>query len=225
MEKAVAVMDSFAKKVIEEKRRNGIKAGREGDMLDMFMGMKDDDGKDLSDQELRDHVLNFIIAGRDTTAQTLSWAIWELGQHPECERKLREEVLAVCGKDGEVTYEQLKDLKYTNAVFNETLRLHANVPAQARRATEDTVLPGTGTKVYKDQVVQVSSWAMGHLERIWGKDAKQFKPERWIDEKGSLIKANQYQWPVFNAGPRICLGMNSEFRLGALLLMLIKLFI
>ena len=56
--------------------------------------------------------------------------------------------------------------------------------------------------------MQVSSWAMGHLTSIWGPDAKSFKPERWIDDKGSLIKENQYKWPVFNAGPRICLGMN-----------------
>lgn len=200
MEHAIKVMDDFAAGVIAQKRKSGVKPGKEGDMLDLFMSMKGDGDEELTDAELRDHVLNFIIAGRDTTAQTLSWAVYEVSQHPEIERKLRAEILSIVGKDREIVYDDLKELKYTNAVFNETLRLHANVPAQARRVTADCVLPGTGTKVYKDQLVQVSSWAMGHLERIWGPDAKEFRPERWIDEKGSLVKVNNFQWPVFNAG-------------------------
>ncbi|KAI9001815.1 cytochrome P450 [Hyaloraphidium curvatum] len=207
MQDAVATIDSFVYQLIAEKRARGAKPGREGDILDLFMGLRDDDGKEFDDKYLRDVVVNFILAGRDTTAQTLSWTLWELAQHRDIEQRLREEILEAVGKDGEITYEACKDLKLCTAVFNETLRIHANVPVQQRYVVEDCVMPGTGTRIYAGQVVQVSSYAMGHLERIW-LVCRQFKPDRWFDEKGNLIKENQFKWPVFNAGPRICLGMN-----------------
>ncbi|KAI9023401.1 cytochrome P450 [Hyaloraphidium curvatum] len=219
MEWAIGVLDAFAQKVITAKRKSG-KAPPEGkgDILDLFLALRKEDGSEWTDIELRDIVMNFLIAGRDTTAQTLSWLFWELSRNPQVEKKLREEIIAVVGKTGDITYDQTKEMKYANAVFNETLRLHANVPAQARRAAEDCVLPGTGTPIYKGNAVQVSSYAMGYLERIWGPDAKTFRPERWIDEKGSLIKENQFKWPVFNAGPRICLGMNMATQEGIIFL-------
>jgi cytochrome P450 len=172
----------------------------------------------------------FTIAGRDTTAQTLTWVFWNLANNPEVEKKARAEVQAVLnGKEPD--YESIKELKYLNAIFNETLRLQANVPGNILTCTKDTVLAGTGTQVYRGDLVQYSPWVMvrcpyidsslwnltltfaifqGRMTSIWGPDAEEFKPERWIDEKGSLKKENQFKWPVFKAGPRICLGMNSE---------------
>lgn len=97
------------------------------------------------------------IAGRDTTAQTLSWAFWEIAQHPEIYAKIREEAFSVLG-DGPASYEHLKDLKYATAVFNETLRIHPNVPNSQKLALQDCVLPGSGVKVYEGQRVQWSSY-------------------------------------------------------------------
>ncbi|KAJ3332672.1 hypothetical protein HDU93_008974 [Gonapodya sp. JEL0774] len=105
-------------------------------------------------------------------------------------------------------YNDLKDLKYTMATFHEVLRLYANVPFNFKVPTKDDILPGTKTKVYKGQRVAFHPYSMGHLTRIWGADAEELRPERWIDASGNLLKENQYKWPVFNAGPRICLGMN-----------------
>lgn len=136
-------------------------------------------------------------AGRDTTAQTLTWVFYCLATHPEVEKKAREELLSVLGKDGKPTYESLKDLKYINAVFNECLRLYANVPGNILTCTKDTVLGGTGVTVRAGDRVQYSPWVMGRMQNIWGPDAEEFKPERWLDEKGSLKKENQYKWPVF----------------------------
>lgn len=112
---------------------------------------------------------------------------------------MREEAIAVCG-DGKATYDHLKDLKYATAVFQETLRIHPNVPNSQKLAMQDCVLPGSGVRVYKGQRVQWSSYVMGHNPAIWGQDCDVFKPERWFDEKGSLVKESQYKWPVFNAG-------------------------
>ncbi|KAI9023400.1 cytochrome P450 [Hyaloraphidium curvatum] len=223
MKKAIDVLDGFAAKVIEEKKKARAAKGAQptekagdpsnpnalsSDLLDFFIGHAAEAGRDLSFKELRDIVMNFLIAGRDTTAQTLSWAFWEIAQRPEVYKKLREEAIAVCGPTGKASYEKLKDLKYATAVFNETLRIHPNVPNSQKLSLQDTVLPGTGTKVYAGQRVMWSSYVMGHSPAVWGPDCEEFKPERWFDEKGNLAKENQFKWPVFNCGPRICLGMN-----------------
>ena len=135
-----------------------------------------------------------ILSGRDTTAQTLAWCFWEIAQHPEIYQKIRDEAIAVCGPTGKATYDKLKDLKYATAVFNETLRLHPNVPTSQKLALQDCVLPGTGTQVYAGQRMQWSSycrclWAvawplltsflgMGRSPAIWGPDCEVFKVSR-----------------------------------------------
>jgi cytochrome P450 len=77
---------------------------------------------------LRDQLIAVLLAGRDTTACTLSWTIYELARHPECLRKLREEILSVVGPTRPPTYEDLKSMKYLQNVMNETLRLYPIVP-------------------------------------------------------------------------------------------------
>ncbi|KAI9026358.1 cytochrome P450 [Hyaloraphidium curvatum] len=208
LRKSQEVMRKVADGIIAQKKAAIAKGEhKQKDMLDYFMATKNFEGGLPPDDELRDFVANIVIAGRDTTAQTLTWVFYCLANHPEVERKLREELVTVLG-DKEPTYESLKELKYTNAVFNEALRLHANVPNNIMTATRDTVLSGSGTKIYAGDRVQYSPWIMGRLKSIWGPDAEEFKPERWFDAAGNLRKENQYKWPVFKAGPRICLGMN-----------------
>ncbi|TPX38289.1 hypothetical protein SmJEL517_g00077 [Synchytrium microbalum] len=204
------VIDDFSYSVIRERRQQlvasgGLKDKGRMDLLDFFMQVEVE-GNPPDDKFLRDVVMNYIIAGRDTTAQTTSWLIYELARNPEIEKKMREEMKQFLG-DGPADYELLKNLKYTTCVWNETLRLHCNVPTAPRVATQDITLP-SGYKVYKGETVQWSSWAMGRSEKIWGPDASEFKPERWLKDDGSVMKASQWAWPVFNCGPRICLGMN-----------------
>ncbi|KAI9019676.1 cytochrome P450 [Hyaloraphidium curvatum] len=219
VEHCVKIVDGFAYQVMKEKRAALEKRGekKEGsspdddrmDLLDFFLSARNDDGSPLTDRQLRDAVLNFLIAGRDTTAQTLSWCFWEIAQRPDVEAKLREEAMRVLGKDGKTTYETLKDLPYAYSVFNETLRLHANVPAQGKTATADTVLPGSGIKIDKGMIVGWNNWAMGRLTEVWGPDAEEFKPERWMLEEGGVMKQNsRVKHYVFNGGPRLCLGIN-----------------
>jgi cytochrome P450 len=75
-----------------------------------------------------------------------------------------------------------------------------------KEALEDDVLP-TGARIRKGDFIQFAPWVMGRLESIWGSDASEMKPERWIGNDGELKKESHFKWPVFNAGPRICLGM------------------
>lgn len=139
-----------------------------------------------------------VPSGRDTTAQTLTWAFYALSQNPEIEAKCRAEVAAL--GDELPSYENLGRLKYLNATFNETLRLYANVPTNQLTCTKDTVLAGSGTMVYAGELVQYSPHTMGYSTKLWGPDAEAFKPDRWFDEKGTLKKVSQYTWPVFKGG-------------------------
>ncbi len=225
MDEWVKTTRDFALEVLEGKRQalktDGKKDNDRMDLLDYFLDLTYEDGRHPDNEELVDHVLNFLAAGRDSTAQTLCWLFWEISKRPHVQDKMREEMIAVLGPTpGPVEYEKIKELRcvslhcgrltasYCTAVFYEVMRLHIILPVNGKMATEDTVLPGTGTIVKKGQRMFMASYAMGYLERIWGKDAQEFRPERWIKADGSVIKESPYKWPAFNAGARICIGQS-----------------
>ncbi|KAJ3061531.1 hypothetical protein HK102_009078 [Quaeritorhiza haematococci] len=91
--------------------------------------------------------------------------------------------------------------------MHEILRLYPSVPANVKTNVKDDYLPD-GTFIPAYSLVSFFPYAMGRSEKIWGTTAKQFIPERWIDEKGNIKKESPYKWPAFNAGPRTCLGQN-----------------
>ena len=221
------VMKAFSKKVIDERRENGIGHGEE-DLLSRFMerGIYNGD-------QLHDIVINMIIAGRDTTAQALSWTIYQLNENPECITKIRQEIDSILREQQETyqsdengqlshhehsrlsfSYQDILKMKYTKAVVSETLRLHPSVPKQAKVAVENDVWPD-GTIIRKGEWAVWSSWVNGRLSEIWGDDALSFRPERFLEtnEKGETVEINhsQYKFPVFNMGPRLCLGMNMAY--------------
>lgn len=162
---------------------------------------------------LQDQLLNIMVAGRDTTAGLLSFAFFELARHPEIYQRLKEEVLVQFGEGSEedisnITFESLKKCEYLKWVLNETLRLYPAVPMNFREATKDTVLPTGGGPdgtapvfVSKGTTVVYSVYATQRDERYYGKDASEFKPERWAENQ----KLGWAYLP-FNGGPRICLG-------------------
>ena len=85
------------------------------------------------------------------------------------------------------------------------LRLFPSVPNNVKTALDDDVLPD-GSRIKKGDSVSWSPYAMARTTKIWGEDARDFKPERWIKPDGELRRESAGQWPAFHAGPRICLG-------------------
>mmetsp|Transcript_38822 Transcript_38822/g.112143 ORF Transcript_38822/g.112143 Transcript_38822/m.112143 type:complete len:545 (-) Transcript_38822:197-1831(-) len=158
-------------------------------------------GEHLSEDFLRDLVLNFLLAGRDTTAHALSWTFYCLALHPDAETRARQEVSEVCGVRGPA-YEDLGRLPYLQAVLSEVLRLYPSVPFDAKTAARDDTLPD-GTFVPRGSGVAYNIYSMGRDRAIWGADAEEFRPERWLEMEE--VPSN-YDYPVFNAGPRECLG-------------------
>ncbi|EPQ32289.1 uncharacterized protein PFL1_00486 [Pseudozyma flocculosa PF-1] len=188
------------------------------DLLDLFMDLTTDR------EELLEVVLNFIIAGRDTTASSLAWLFYELFRHPEYVDQIRNEVRSVLRDESDgslklLPYEQLKDLPFTTAVFNETIRLHPPVPRNGKTAVKDDVIVPQGPtaaglppiKVYAGEQIGWCDWAIARCTDVWGPDAAEFRPERFLEvhQDGTKSVKNYGQWKfhVFNGGPRLCLGM------------------
>jgi len=152
-------------------------------------------------QFLNDIILRFIVAGQDTTALGISWTIFELIQHPRVLDKARAEVDRVC-EQGPLKLTQLDQLPYIHATLNEGLRLHPSLPLDSRFCVQDDILPD-GTNVPAGCIVHCSIYSEGRNTCLWGDDAAEFRPERWLEmEKNPSLCKNT----VFNSGRRECLG-------------------
>ncbi|KAI8925019.1 cytochrome P450 [Entophlyctis helioformis] len=195
---------TFASKVIKDRlaEPEGVREQRT-DLLSLFLKIRDDDGNAYSEQMQTDAVLNFIIAGRDTTAQALSWTIYYLNKYPKTMEALVAEIDATLGNADRPTYEQVRGMKYANAVFHEALRLSPSVPKNTKMCIKDTVFPD-GTIVPAGANVMWLPYVMARNPNIWGANAAEFVPDRWLDPK--LKQPSPFAYPVFHAGPRLCLG-------------------
>jgi cytochrome P450 len=95
-------------------------------------------------------------------------------------------------------------MPYVMAVFYETLRLYPPVPFEMKQCEQATIMPD-GTFLPKHTILIWCTWAMNRSRLIWGEDADIFRPERWL-ENGDLVSKSAFEYPVFNGGPRTCLG-------------------
>ncbi|TMW62708.1 hypothetical protein Poli38472_005326 [Pythium oligandrum] len=181
--------------------------------LDSYEKSPDAKNGEFDPKYLVDVVVNFINAGRDTTAQALSWFFKNLTQHPEVTAKLRAELYEVLPglMDGSIdtpTMEQVEQLTYLEAAIRESLRLYPALPYSTKVAANDVVM-SDGTFIRKGQSTAIPAYAYNRMKYVWGPDAAEYNPERFIDpETGKIITYSPYKFFAFNAGPRICLGMN-----------------
>lgn len=163
-------------------------------------------------QLMRDMAISFIAAGRDTTSQGMSWFLLMMNRYPEVLQKIRQEMAdqlpaLVQGREAVPSMADVEKLTYLEAAVKESLRLNPVVAVTTRTATQDTLMCD-GTLVKQGTRVVISAYAMGRLETVWGPDALQYRPERWIDpETGRLLHVSPFKFPVFLAGPRMCLGL------------------
>lgn len=168
--------------------------------------------------KIRAELLNILLAGRDTTASLLSNLFWSLTHHHPSLHRLYAELGAagLLREDADYKYlgfQTLKSLPYLRATLSESLRLHPVVPANGRQALVDTVLPRGGGPdgkspmfVPKDALVAYGVYAMQRRKDLYGADAQEWKPERWLDDKEKKGLRVGWEYLPFNGGPRICIG-------------------
>ncbi|CAJ0945149.1 unnamed protein product, partial [Mesorhabditis belari] len=158
--------------------------------------------KKLSTEEIVAQCFVFLLAGFDTTANSLAYVTHLLAQNPDKLEKLLEELDSVCGDDEDLTYEQLTKLNYMDCVIKEALRMYPlGAFANARTCMETTTLGDM--EIEKGTILWADSWSVHYSKEIWGDDAKEFVPERWEEGK----PRHQLAWFPFGAGPRQCIGM------------------
>ncbi|MCD7455366.1 hypothetical protein HAX54_027982 [Datura stramonium] len=197
---AIENIDVLAREVIRQKRKLG--HTNHQDLLSRFMGVVD------NDVYLRDIVISFILAGRDTVASALTSLFWLLTSHPDVELRIREETSRVMQQDQEfLKFEQINEMHYLSAVIHESMRLYPPVQFDSKFASEDDVFPDCGgTFVGKNDRVTYHVYAMGRMENIWGQDYMEFKPERWLKNGTTFCQDSPFKYPVFQGGIRVCLG-------------------
>ncbi|KAL3673881.1 hypothetical protein V7S43_001568 [Phytophthora oleae] len=186
------------------------------DLISLFLDKAnveycEDDRTEMTPTMLRDMAMVFLFAGRDSTSLTMTWFIIEMNRHPEVLAKVRRELtdkLSRLGRDVETpSVEEIDALIYLEAAIRECIRLHPVAPVLQRVAAQDTTLYN-GTFIKAGTRIILPHYAMGRLETVWGSDAEEFKPERWINlDTGHLIHVSPYKSTAFLAGPRMCLGM------------------
>ncbi|KAJ8536573.1 hypothetical protein K7X08_034974 [Anisodus acutangulus] len=162
------------------------------------------------DEVVRDMVISFLMAGRDTTSSALTWLFWLTANHRDVKNEMINEITSINNGHKALEFDDLKEMKYLQACLNESMRLYPPVAWDSKHAVKDDILPD-GTRVQKGNRVTYFQYGMGRMEEIWGKDRLEFKPDRWFDENGVLRSVCPYNFPVFQAGPRVCLGKEMAF--------------
>lgn len=164
---------------------------------------------------MRDTIVGLMFVGRGTSSAALTWLFWLISLNPLVESKILEEIkekLCTDKHEESRTFDvvELNKLTYLHATLLETLRLFPPVPLQRRVAVEFDILP-SGHRVNPNTKIVLCSYAIGRMKSIWGEDCSEFKPERWISEKGGIKLVATNKFVAFSSGPRICPGKELGF--------------
>ncbi|TFK49749.1 cytochrome P450 [Heliocybe sulcata] len=218
-----------AKELVANKSREDVKAKKQRDVFSLLLqaNTSEESKHRLSDDELYAQMSIIFVAGQDTTSNTMLYTLWELAKHDDVQTRLRNEIRQVQsdiraqGKS-DVTLSDMENMEYLLAVIKEGLRLYPVVFQVSRVAEKDTVLPlsrelktTSGTQLHclhipKGTEVILAIGAYNRDKTIWGQDADEFKPERWLKDGQATkdvptvgIMGNLL---TFLSGPRSCIG-------------------
>jgi cytochrome P450 len=170
---------------------------RSGDLLSLIANSPDPNGHEPTDQRITSHVLTLFGASYETCQTALTWTLFLLAQHPNVARTLLDELSTHLGSDP-VSASRLEQCHWLDAVIKESMRLLPPIPIQIRRTSCYTDL--VDCEVGLHTRVVLSQFLTNRLPELYP-DADRFRPERW-----SSIDPSQYEYPIFSAGPRTCIG-------------------
>ena len=166
----------------------------------MLMAARDEDGSAMTDRQLRDEIMTFLLAGHETTAVSLSWTWYLLSQHPEAGEKLRQELGEVLG-GRTPQLEDLARLPYTDKVVKESMRLYPPAWSLARSVAKEIEVGGY--RLPKGSNVVMSPWIMQRDPRFFD-HPEQFDPDRWTAQTAQQLP--RFAYFPFGGGPRLCIG-------------------
>jgi cytochrome P450 len=207
--RAVRRLDRLVYRIIRE---HGAKPPGGDDLLSILSLARDEDGRGMSERQLRDEAVTLLLAGHETTALTLSWTFYLLSRHPAVEARLVEEVDHVLAR-GAPTPEQQSELRYTEAVVQEAMRLYPPAHVIGREAVEACEIGGydvpAGTTLF------MSPWVL-HRDPRYFERPDTFDPDRWMN--GLEQRLPKFVYHPFGGGPRLCIGKSFAMMESVLLL-------
>ncbi|KAH7397318.1 cytochrome P450 [Pyrenochaeta sp. MPI-SDFR-AT-0127] len=203
---ALNTIKKVARSLIQDKRReleNGVMKGT--DILSVAM-----ESGGFSDDDLVNQLMTFLAAGHETTASAMTWAVYCLCKHPEVQIRLRQEIRAelpvLVEANGQISSTDIDRLPYLNAVLQETMRIFPPVPLTLRESAQDTTIQGQF--VPAGTTVIICPWAINTSTHLWGDDAREFNPDRWLGTGRANTGGaeSNYAITTFLHGPRSCIG-------------------
>ncbi|KAM5232717.1 cytochrome P450 4F2 isoform 1-T1 [Hipposideros larvatus] len=213
--RACRLVHDFTDAVIQERRRTLSDQGVDDflkakaktktlDFIDVLLMSKDEDGKELSDEDIRAEADTFMFAGHDTTASGLSWVLYNLAKHPEYQERCRQEVQELLRdrEPPEIEWDDLAQLPFLTMCIKESLRLHPPATVISRCCTEDITLPD-GRVIPKGVTCLISIFGTHHNPLVWP-DPEIYDPFRFDPE--NIKKRSPLAFIPFSAGPRNCIG-------------------
>ncbi|KAJ0263572.1 hypothetical protein HA466_0038950 [Hirschfeldia incana] len=205
VEEVSKTFDNFLEKVVQEhdvdaeKKRSGF--------VDTLLSIQREKMTpfDFDKSDIKLIILDMFLGGTATTSSLLEWTMTELMRHPECMKKLRDEIYSVSAHNLYVNEEDVERMNYLNVVIKETLRLHPPLSVLIpRQLSEDIKLKGydiaAGTQVI------INAWAIQRDNATWGPDAEEFKPERHLNSSWDF-RGQDFKFLPFGSGRRLCPGI------------------
>lgn len=196
--RAVETLDEIVYGFIRERRAH---MEDKGDLLSMLLlTVDEEDGKGMTDKQVRDEAVTLFLAGHETTANALNWTWFLLANNPQIEAKLHQELDTVLAGKAP-TLADLRRLPYTEMVIKESMRLYPPAWSFGRNATEDTMVQGYS--IPRGTNINIVSYRLHRHAGIWN-NPNDFIPERWSAENSENIP--RYAYMPFGGGPRVCIG-------------------
>ena len=204
--KACKIAHNYTEMIIKERRirlKENSSKRKYLDFLDILLTAADEDGKGLTDLEIRDEADTFMFEGHDTTTSGISWTLYCLAKYPEHQEKIREEVRNVLMGREWLDYSDLKELKYTQWCIKETMRLYPPVLFIVRKASNDIELDDH--LIPKGMPIDVAIYTIHRHPDIW-ENPDEFDPLRF--HPSNAEGRDPYAYLPFSAGQRNCIGQN-----------------
>jgi len=211
LRRAVGQLDKVIYEIIHRRRASGTMSG---DLLSVLLQAQDDEGLSMTYRQLHDEIMTLFLAGHETTANALSWTWLLLGQHPEVEEKLVEELQRVLGGRAP-TASVLPRLTYTEMVLREAMRLYPPVWVIGRRALAPFRM---GNYELPAETNVVMSQLITHRDAKYFPEPERFDPDRWRPNDPRNLSLPRFAYFPFGGGPRVCIGAGFSMMEAVLLL-------
>jgi cytochrome P450 len=196
--RSIAQLDAAVYDIIRQRRQTGPE--HSGSLLSFLMAARDEDGSRMSDMQLRDELLTFLVGGHETTALTLTWALHLLSGNAEVEQRLYDEVDCLLGRRNP-TIADIANLPFTESVIKETLRMYPPSWSISRTALQEFEIGGY--TIPRGANIVLSQWIMHHNPQFFPQPDR-FDPERWL--RPTREKLPKLAYFPFGAGYRQCIG-------------------